>query len=142
MRRILMAVATVLLATGCFHTTIETGLPAGTEVISKPWANSFVYGLVPPATIETAAKCKSGVAKVETQISFMNGLVAALTWSLYTPMTITVTCASSSKMSALTGDADGAVIRVTGEATDARVAALNEAVETAMRTGKPALLVF
>jgi Bor protein len=53
-----------------------------------------VFGLVPPSTVETAAKCPNGVAKVETQLSFLNQLVSVLTLSIYTPMTIEVTCAS------------------------------------------------
>jgi len=78
----------------CFHAVIETGLPASGRVISKPWAHSFVYGLVPPAPIDASNVCRSGVSKVETQHSFVNGLVAMLTWSLYTPIKIDVTCAA------------------------------------------------
>lgn len=46
--------------------------------------------------METAARCPSGVARIETQISFLNGLVSILTLSIYTPMDIVVTCAGSS----------------------------------------------
>lgn len=41
----------------------------------------------------TAARCPTGVAKVETQLSFVNMLVGFLTLSIYTPMDIRVTCA-------------------------------------------------
>jgi hypothetical protein len=34
------------------------------------------------------------VAKVETERSFLNGLVGAITWNIYTPMHVLVTCAS------------------------------------------------
>jgi len=37
------------------------------------------------------------VAKVETQLSFVNQLVSFLTLGIYTPMQITVTCAAASK---------------------------------------------
>lgn len=141
-RRVLLAAVTMLLATGCFHATIETGLPAGTDVVTKPWAHAFVYGLVPPATVETAAKCKNGAAKVETQISFLNGLVAALTWSLYTPMTITVTCASSTKMATMQGAAEGMTIRAKGDTPNAQSAAMSEAIAASVRTGQPALVIF
>jgi len=60
-----------------------------------PWAHAFIYGLVPPAITETAKKCPTGVAKVETKQSFLNGLVGAITWGIYTPMTISYTCAKS-----------------------------------------------
>ncbi|MES2522823.1 MAG: Bor family protein [Gemmatimonadota bacterium] len=100
MRRSLALLTSVaaLVLSGCYHAVVTTGRPAGDVTINKPWANSFVYGLVPPPVTETAQQCKGGVAKVETQQSFLNGLVGGLTFGLYTPMTINVTCASSTAM--------------------------------------------
>ncbi len=83
----------VLALSGCYHATIDTGLPRGTQTIEKPWASGWVLGLVPPETVETASRCPNGVARVETQQSFLNGFVAAITLGIYTPMTIQVTCA-------------------------------------------------
>lgn len=82
---------------GCYHATIETGLPSGQEKISQPWAMSFIYGLIPPPTVQVASRCPNGVAKVETQLSFLNGLVSAITFGIVTPMQIDVTCASASR---------------------------------------------
>ncbi len=79
----------------CHHATIETGLEPSQQTIHEPWANSWIAGLVPPNTVETAEKCPSGVSKVETQRSFLNGLVGILTLGIYTPMEIKVTCAAS-----------------------------------------------
>lgn len=92
MRKLVLVLA-VLFLSGCFHATVNTGLAPSAQTVEKPWAMSFIYGLVPPATVETMAQCPSGVAKVETQISFLNGLVSAITFSIVTPMTIKVTCA-------------------------------------------------
>lgn len=94
MKRIVWSACAVLLLSGCYHATILTGLPAGTEKIEQKWASSFVYGIVPPATVETMQKCPNGVSRVDTQHSFLNGLVASLTWGIYTPIEITVTCAA------------------------------------------------
>lgn len=95
MRRSLPALAAAaLLLTGCYHVTVVTGAPEAQTKIAKPWQMSFVYGLVPPPEINAQAVCNNGVAKVETQVSFINGLVGALTWSLVTPMQVDVTCAS------------------------------------------------
>lgn len=85
----------IVLLDGCYHATVETGLAPSPQTIEKPWASSFVYGLVPPSIVETAAKCPSGVAKVETQLSFLNQLVGFLTLGIYTPMDIRVTCAAA-----------------------------------------------
>ena len=79
---------------GCYHVTVVTGAPSTSQKIDKPWQNSFVEGLVPPAEISSKETCPQGVAKVETERSFLNGLVSTLTYSIYTPMHATVTCAS------------------------------------------------
>jgi hypothetical protein len=96
MRRlaIVAAVAAAALLTGCYHITVVTGAPAGSTVVDKPWQNSFVYGLVPPPELNVQQACAQGVAKVETEHSFLNGLVAAITWSIYTPIHAKVTCAT------------------------------------------------
>jgi len=81
-------------AIGCHHATIDTGLKSSTEVIHEPFAASWIYGLVPPSTISAAVKCPHGVAKVETQRSFLNSLVTFITIGIYSPMEIKVTCAA------------------------------------------------
>ena len=86
------ALGLVLLTGACYHATIETGLqPNGTKIQEK-WAMSFAWGLVPPETVETASKCPDGVARVETKLSFMNGLVNFLTGGIVSPMSIEVEC--------------------------------------------------
>ena len=84
--------ALLLLSAGCYHASIETGMKPGNDRIEKEWASSFVFGLVPPDTIEAKSKCTSGVSKVETEHSFLNALVAFFTIQIYTPMHLTVTC--------------------------------------------------
>ena len=84
----------LLLLGGCYHATVETGATPSTVVIDQSFASSWIYGLVPPKLVSTTSKCPSGVAKVETQHSFVNGLVGVLTFGIYTPMQIKVTCAT------------------------------------------------
>ena len=95
MRKIIVSLgAAAALLSGCYHVTVVTGAPVAPVTVDKEWQNSFVFGLVPPPELNTATTCPKGVAKVETERSFLNGLVAALTQSIYTPMHTTVTCAS------------------------------------------------
>lgn len=101
----LLAVALVAGSTGCYHAIVETGRPASEQKIEKPWAHSFIAGLVPPDVIETAERCPNGVSRVETRHSFLNMVAAIVTWNIYSPMHITVTCASSAASS---GGADEA----------------------------------
>ena len=77
----------------CYHATIETGLTPSTQVLEQSFASSWIYGLVPPKTVSTSSRCPEGVAKVETQHTFVNQLVGFLTLGIYTPMHIRVTCA-------------------------------------------------
>lgn len=93
-RRFIAAAGVVVVLSGCYHVTVLTGAPEGSTVVDKPWQNSFVYGIVPPPEINVSQDCPQGVAKVETEISFLNGLVGAVTYSIYTPMHARVTCAS------------------------------------------------
>ncbi len=95
----LTAVTALLSLAGCYHAIIDTGLSPSTQVIDQPWASGWVYGLVAPKPVETMAKCKSGVSKVETLHSFLNSLVGGLTFGIYTPMTIKVTCATGGRAS-------------------------------------------
>ena len=95
MRRYSFVAAALLVGVGgCYHVTVITGAPPASTSIDKPWQNSFVYGLVPPQEVGARPPCAQGVAKVDTERSFLNGLVGAVTWSIYTPMHVTVTCAS------------------------------------------------
>ena len=92
---LMIATTAAVLCTGCYHATVETGATPSTEVIHQTFASGWVYGLVPPKTVEAESRCSNGVSKVETQHSFVNELVAFLTLGIYTPMEIKVTCATA-----------------------------------------------
>jgi hypothetical protein len=54
----------------------------------------FCSLFAPPPELTPTDGCQQGVAKVETERSFLNGLVGAITWSIYTPMHVVLTCSS------------------------------------------------
>lgn len=95
--RTALAVAACLLSGACFRITV-VATPAATAsteaaTVTRPWTHSFVYGLVPPQPLNVSPNCPGGnVTKVVTQQSFLNGLVAAITWQIYTPMQLDVWC--------------------------------------------------
>jgi hypothetical protein len=91
LKSLVLAAASLGLS-ACYHITVNTGATPSATVVDKPWQNSFVYGLVPPPVVSVNSDCPNGVARVETEHSFVNGLVAALTWQIYTPMHVKVTC--------------------------------------------------
>ncbi len=96
-RRMLAICAAVVVTSGCYHITVVTGArESSTRPITKPFQLSFVSGLVPPPEIQADEEgCTDGVAKVETWHSFVNILVASLSSSIVTPISLTVTCAAS-----------------------------------------------
>lgn len=123
---------------GCYHATIETGLEPGTQTVHKTFAASWIAGLVPPSTVSAASQCTSGVARVETQLSFVNQLVGLLTLGIYTPMEIKVTCAASRSGSRSTQPPDLAVREDAGPGVYQSVFAT--AAEQAMTSGKAVLV--
>src|SRR6059058_1396454 len=86
-------------ALACYHATVDTGLKPSAQVVEKSFAAGWIFGLVPPSTVHTSSQCTHGAAKIETQLSFVNQLVAFLTADIFTPMSIKVTCAQAGRAS-------------------------------------------
>jgi len=133
---VVLVVALFLTVTGCYHATVETGRPVSGQTIQNDWAHGFLFGLVPPSTVETAAQCPNGVARVSTQISFLNGLASAIVSGLYSPMTITVEYAAGG-MAAVDGQ-QGTTARPSVE----MAASLERAARRSMETGEAVYVAF
>jgi hypothetical protein len=93
--RLVVLVALTLLVGACYRTTVITGAPPAQNKVDLPWQKSWVFGLVPPDTINARTTCPNGVASVVVEHSFVNGLVRVLTQSIFTPIHPVVTCATS-----------------------------------------------
>ena len=127
--RLSLVVGACLLS-GCFHQIVQTGRTPGTTVVERPWTATWLWGLVPAEEISVVAQCPNGVATIETQQSFLNGLVGGLTLGIYTPQEVRVTCASGS--GALPGVRH---IDVAKQASiSERAAAIREAIAIAVET--------
>ena len=127
----------VLAVSGCYHATIETGLAPSTQTVEEPWAAGWIGGLLPPSTVETAAQCPDGVARVETKHSFLNGLVAILTGGIFTPMHIEVTCAASGRV-----DGADSVDVGTGATMEEKREALIDAARLSAELGSAVFVAF
>lgn len=122
MRRAVLVVLATFMLGGCYHATVNTGIAPGARQVEQLWAKSFVFGLVPPDAVNAMAECgDAGVARVETQISFLNGLVSILTFSIFTPMELTVTCGQ-------------------GEEEDLEEVTDAETLKSALQSGQPFLI--
>ena len=132
--------AASFLSAACYHATIETGAAPSAVVVEKSFASGWIYGLVPPSTVETAGKCSGGVAKVETRLSFVNQLVSFLTFGIYTPMSIKVTCAAGASGN---GAAPPVDLTIDENATPVDVAALLDiAVQTSLHERRAVYVRF
>jgi hypothetical protein len=93
--------AICLLFSGCFQARVTTDKTPG-KTVEKKWATGFINGLaMTNSNINAAQECPNGVASVETQLSFLNQIVSGLTFGIYSPMTVKVTCAAGSSTSSL-----------------------------------------
>jgi hypothetical protein len=137
MRLAKLAVLVLLAATaGCYRATIETGRVPSGQQIRNDWAHSFIAGLVPPSTVQTAQQCPNGIARVETQLSFLNMVANAVTFGLYSPMTITVQCAAA-------GENEEEALLVPADATlTTATRVFNEAVARSAEQGRATLVRF
>ncbi|HEX3160422.1 MAG TPA: Bor family protein [Gemmatimonadaceae bacterium] len=134
-----LALALALFSTaGCYHAVVDTGRPADTKVVDKPWVSTFVFGLVPAQVINVAAECPRGIAKVETQQTFVNGLVGVVTLGIYTPQSARITCAAARTAAADTSP----MVTAADSSLDARRAAVNAAAEQAAATQSAVLVRF
>jgi hypothetical protein len=122
MRRPCLAIASLLLSGACYHATVETGMAPNGQVIEKEWAHSFIAGLVPPDVVSSAQKCPNGVAKVETEQSFLNLLAGAVTFGIYSPMHLRVTCGTGRMASLTVVRADGDLAAAIGTAAELSLA--------------------
>ena len=86
----------VALGTGCFHQIVQTGNPAGATVVDKQFVPGWLWGLVPNDEVDVRKECPMGVAVVETETSFVNGLVGVVTLGIFTPQHVRITCSSRS----------------------------------------------
>ena len=92
MKMMAIAFASSILLTSCYSYTSVVGSGAQGNSETKEWNHYVVYGLAPVGVSDS--KAMAGGAEnytVTTKHSFVNGLVAAITFGIYTPTTTTVT---------------------------------------------------
>jgi hypothetical protein len=135
-RTIPLLVITVVLA-GCYRATIDTGLRPSGDEIRNDWAHSYIAGLVPPSTVETAARCPDGVAQVQTQLSFLNMLANVVTLGIYSPMSVLVRCAAAGS-----GGAEAAFVVPAGSSLEHSMRVFNAALAEAASLQEPVLVRF
>ena len=127
------------LSTACYHQVVQTGRTPGNTVVDKHFVATWLWGLVPSQKVDVRKQCPLGIATVESEQSFVNGLVSGLTIGIYTPQHVKITCASSTASL----PTRGTDLTIPANASAAESAAMfRQAVESAEESGAPVVLHF
>ncbi len=96
-RRAALAPLAALALTGCFRTSVYSGLPPGKTdpQHDNQWQNGFVGGLVEASgSSDLARACPHGWAEAYSQTSFLHVLLQYVTLEIYSPQAVTVVCSA------------------------------------------------
>lgn len=92
MKMMAIAFTSSILLTSCYSYTSVVGSGAQGNSETTEWNHYVIYGLAPVGVSDS--KAMAGGAEnytVTTKQTFVNGLVSAITFGIYTPTTTTVT---------------------------------------------------
>jgi len=82
-------------ASGCFRLHYVTDRKPAPAPSSEALHNAFVYGVAEGSPVEVNAICPSGISRADSTETFVNGFVRVITFSIYTPETVTITCSTA-----------------------------------------------
>ena len=91
MKLLAILFAASMLLTSCYsYTSIVGNGPQGYQEVTE-WNHYLIYGLA-PVNVSDSKQMAGGAENysIHTRQTFVNGLVSALTWGIYTPTTTTV----------------------------------------------------
>ncbi|MFO7825294.1 MAG: Bor family protein [Cyclobacterium sp.] len=92
MKMMAVVFTTSLLLTSCYSYTSVVGDGAQGNRQTTEWNHYVIYGLAPVGVSDSQLMADGEENyTVHTRHSFVNGLVAAITFGIYTPTTTTVT---------------------------------------------------
>ena len=96
MKTKILLICLIAVLSGCATQTYLINGNTALEPVEEKSEHFFISGIGQKKTVDAAEVCGGveNVVKVETEQTFMNGFLAALTWGIYTPRTARVYCKS------------------------------------------------
>jgi len=91
--RRLLVVGALLTATGCYNVTYMSKTRMPSAVQHEENLNFFFFGLAGERDVQAGQMCPNGIAKIHNQQTFLDMFLFVITIGIYTPRTVTVTCA-------------------------------------------------
>lgn len=83
---------------GCYTTTIVSGKPPSPATVANNarWHHGVMWGIGEVSgPYDLSQICPQGWAEIETETSFVNGFLASVTSSVYSPQTVTIRCSGA-----------------------------------------------
>jgi hypothetical protein len=93
--RNLVLLAVLASLSGCYTTTLRSGKPSNTARIDLDhrWHHGVIWGIAElSGPYNLKQLCPNGWGEIQTETSFVNGLLHFLTSGVYAPQTVTVRC--------------------------------------------------
>ncbi len=91
--RCLLAAGALALSAGCMNVTYVAKSRMPSAVVHEQKLTFFIGGLVGEADVQAGQLCPGGVARVHNKLTFVDGLLTAITLGIYAPRTAEITCA-------------------------------------------------
>lgn len=93
--RALVVAAVALCASGCFRTSVYSGVPPGATAFDNRWHSGFIGGWVETSgPYDLSRACPHGWGEIFVKTGGARALVQALTLEIYSPQNVTVVCAA------------------------------------------------
>ncbi len=83
----------IIVTTGCCEHTYTMGQGGvAAPIVYEEWHSQWLGGLIGERNLDINVLCPSGNATIHDEQSFLNGLVSALTFAIYSPTIVKIRC--------------------------------------------------
>ena len=70
--RFAAALMAVVVISGCYHTTVNTGKAPGSQTISDDWHTNWFFGIIPGADVDASFMSECAAADVRLVVARLN----------------------------------------------------------------------
>lgn len=86
--------AVILIASGCYSVTArpDGGFKVATAPNFQERQDFYLWGLVGESHINTQKVCPNGTSQIQSQLTFVDGLLNVITLGIYSPQSARVWC--------------------------------------------------
>lgn len=84
----------ILIASGCYSVTArpDGGFKVATAPTFQQRQDFFLWGLVGENHINTQQVCPNGASQIQSQVTFVDGLLNVITLGIYSPQSARIWC--------------------------------------------------